>query len=311
MKSGRKNKQFSSIPEKHNKRKRRSCFGCFGRLLLLSLWIIPLLALVAGTFFLSFVLFPPFGNETAARVLLVGLDDKPREGGAQRSDSIILYSARLTGGGATLISVPRDARVRLAGHRRYSKINAAYADGGEKLLMETLAQPSVLSADIPYYIVFDSSTVGAAIDALGGIDVIVPQDMNYDDNWGNLHIHLKAGQRHLTGDQAIGYLRWRKNNNGRGSSDDFIRTERQRQILIAIKDKIKSWDGIVRTPQVLKAFKQHARTNLSVTQLMAMGWASQQLKTDAIPATPQMIGGVSYVICDWDTGRQLWENAIR
>lgn len=290
-------------------RRGRSFVGFCCRLLL---WIFPLLAIALVSFLAAFVLFPPFGSETTARVLLVGLDAK--EDGVQRSDTIILMAARLDGSSTTLVSVPRDSRVRIPGSRRgITKINAAYASGKEEKLKETLAQPDVMGADLPYHIVFDSNTVAKVIDAMGGIELDVPRDMNYDDNWGKLHIHLKKGRQHLNGEQVVGYLRWRKNSHGRGSSDDFSRTERQRTLFIAIKDKMRTWDGVKRVPAVYRAFRDNVVSmNLTPMQLAALGWRARQIVPAAVPPIDtRTIGGVSYVIPDWDTGRQIWETAIR
>jgi LCP family protein required for cell wall assembly len=292
---------------KRAKRRGCGCLGCLGRLLI---WIFPVLALSLATFLAAFFLFPPFGQQQVARVLLVGLDN--REEGVSRSDTIMLLAARTDGSGTTLLSIPRDARVRIPQHRAYGKINAAYAEGQERLLQATLAQPSTLQADLPYYIVLDSDTVAAVIKALGGIDVDVPRDMNYDDNWAKLHIHLKKGPQHLNGAQVVGYLRWRKNNNGRGNSDDFDRTNRQRQLLVAMKSRILSWYGITHLPALYTAFRAHATTNMSFTQFIALAWAAhRQVITEAVPGAPRTIGGVSYVLCDWDKGRQIWEAATR
>ena len=291
--------------------KRRSCLGCLGRLFVLLLWTLVFFVVAAGVFLLSFFFFPPFGKEQAARILICGLDQQ--ENGVSRSDTIMLLGVKLDGSGATLLSIPRDARVSIPDHDGHSKINAAYADGKETLLRETLRQPDVMDADLPYYITFESKTVARMIDALGGIDVNVSRAMDYDDDWGHLHIHLKKGNRHLDGVQAVGYLRWRKNNNGRGASDDFSRTERQREVMAAIKDKLRSWSGIKSLPKMLTAFRKNGgRTNLTTAQLLFLAWNSRkQLQAATVPGEPHMIGGVSYVVCDWEAGRELWQKAVR
>ena len=241
----------------------------------------------------------------------MGLDDTPRGGGVRRSDSIILYGARLDGSGTTMISIPRDARVRFPGYRRHDKINAAYAIGEIDLLKETLAASSIMEADLPYYVVFGSETVQAVVDALGGIEVDVPQDMNYDDHWGNLSINLKAGRQLLNGKQAVGYLRWRKNNRGlRGNSDDFSRMERQREFLSAVKMRLLSWQGVLRLPVVYHAFRTTTQVNLSWRQMLVLGWAARTMEADAVPGRSRPRRGISYVECDWDQGRRQWQHAI-
>ena len=140
--------------------------------------------------------------------------------------------------------------------------------------------------------------------------------MDYDDNWAHLHIHLQPGFQHLNGLQVVGLLRWRKNNHGvGGSSDDFFRTDRQREFLRAFRAKLSSWDGIRRLPAMYRAYQGTIRTgtirtNLSVLQLIAVALAARQIHPEVIPGKPAMIGGISYVICDWEQGRRLWQDAL-
>lgn len=283
--------------------RRRSCLGCLGRLFA---WFFPLLALLVGGFWLSLVIDPPFGTARVARVLMLGLDgsaaDEPR-----RSDTIILCAARVDGTGTLLLSIPRDARVRIPRHGR-EKINAAYALGKEPLLKQVLAQPAVLDADLPYHLIIDSDTVRAVVDALGGVVVTVPRDMKYDDNWGHLHINLKAGRQRLNGTQVVGYLRWRKNTHGGGESD-FSRTERQRELLAALAKQARSVQGVLRLPHTYAAFRHHARTNLSLRQLIVLGWAARRIQSASVPGDGRTIGRASYVLCDWRAGRARWQAA--
>ena len=98
--------------------KRRTCAGCLARLIVRGGL---LLLIAAAVIVLSFLLFPPFGQERIARVLLVGLDDQTHGGGTRRSDTIILSAARLNGTESTLLSIPRDARVHI--HRSWIRQN--------------------------------------------------------------------------------------------------------------------------------------------------------------------------------------------
>ena len=113
----------------------------------------------------------------------------------------------------------------------------------------------------------------------------------------------------LNGEQAVGYLRWRKNNHGR-SGNDFERGERQREVLIALATKAKTWRGILRLPAAYHAARAHMTTNLTTRQFIALGLALRATRSDAVPGTPLPRGGVSYVECDWDSGRAKWDKAI-
>lgn len=254
---------------------------------------------------------PPFRGQKVARVLLVGLDEPPkfRRAGPRRSDTIILCAVRTDRSGVTLLSVPRDARVRLPRRRSSSKINAAYAIGKIALLKETLADPDVMDADLPYHLVMDSRTVREVVDAIGGVTVNVPVDMDYDDNWGDLHIHLKAGRQRLNGEQAVGYLRWRKNNDGGGNSGDFHRADRQREMLAAIMQQARTPIGLLRGPFAYRAFRKYTYTNLTTRQLIALALAFHNVRSEAVPGYTRR--GSAYVECDWRAGRRLWQDALQ
>jgi LCP family protein required for cell wall assembly len=293
------------------KRRGCGCVGCLGRLIgaLLVLGVLGFLVT-----WLSFVLFPPFGREPVARVLLVGLDeiDKNHPEMPRRSDAIILMAVRLNGGGATLLSVPRDARVRIPGYRAQRKINAAYALGKVELLRKTLAQESVLNAEVTHYLVFSSVTLAAIVDAAGGVKVDVPFDMNYDDDYQNLHIHLKKGPQMLNGAQAVGYVRWRYNDSGeRHAGTDFDRAERQQAVIKAVAKRLVTVDGLFIAPRVYKVFRSKTQSELTFRQLVVLGLNFKNPNAQAVPGTPITRRGISYVECDWATGRTIWEKAIQ
>ena len=293
----------------------RTCLGITGWSLFV---VVMVLFLAAGGLVASFYFFPPFKHQRVARVLVVGLDEPARgrlpATEPRRSDTILLTSVRLDGTGATLISVPRDARVRLPGRHRYTKINAAYAEGRLNLLRDTLAQSQVMNASLPYYFVLDSETVHRVVDALGGVTIDVPYDMNYDDSWGGLHIHLRKGRQRLDGGQAVGFLRWRKNNigGGGGHGDDFSRAARQRALLIALAQQARTTTGMRPPARCLPGALAHIAGPILTC---ANYWYSVTPPVPSTPApspaTPRMIGGISYVICDWSEGRRLWQQAVR
>jgi len=261
------------------------------------------------------VVFPPFGRERVARVLLVGLDEPDRlhpRTMPRRSDAVILMAVPLDGRGATMLAVPRDARVRIPGVRGPRKINAAYPIGKVPLLQQTLAQESTLNARLPYYLVFSSVTLKAMVDAVHGVRVDVPFAMDYDDNWGNLHIHLKKGPQVLNGEQAVGYVRWRKNNSGEDNAGtDFDRSERQQEVLKALANKLLTARGIVNAPTVYKKFRANTQSNLTFRQLVVLGLNFKDATALAVPGDASPRRGVSYVECDWRAGRAMWEKAIR
>ncbi|MGB9880929.1 MAG: LCP family protein, partial [Anaerolineae bacterium] len=141
----------------------------------------------------------PFGGRESFTILVLGLDQKSKfdEHAPQRSDSIMLVLVDLANKKVSGISIPRDSRVEIPGRGHLDKINAAYAYGFAPLSIEAVKNLTGISPD--YYVVADTAGFEKMVDLLGGVDLYVEKDMHYDDNWQDLHIHLKKGYQHLNG----------------------------------------------------------------------------------------------------------------
>jgi LCP family protein required for cell wall assembly len=144
----------------------------------------------------------------------------------RRTDSIILVHVPEGGGKPALISLPRDSFVPIPG-RDSNKINAAFAFGGPKLLVNTVEQVTDLRID--GYVEIGFAGFASVVDSLGGVDICVKFPMN-DKKAG---INLKKGCQTLDGKNALGYVRARYSD-PRG---DIGRADRQRQFLAAIMKK--------------------------------------------------------------------------
>src|SRR5436189_278002 len=99
---------------------------------------------------------------------------------------------------------------------------------------------------------------------LAGIDVNVSKKLDYDDNWGNLHIHLKPGYQHMDGYRAMGFVRMRH------SDSDEMRSKRQHEFLEAMRAKIKTPGTFLRLPDVLNKMQDNLKYNLTSDQLFAI-----------------------------------------
>ena len=155
--------------------------------------------------------------------------------GAQRTDTIMLV--HLGSNGTTLVSLPRDSFVYIPEHtdldgvaqgQTRNKLNAAYSQGGAPLLVSTVEFNTGLRID--HYMEVGFRGIRDLTDAIGGIDVCVPQD--YDDEKSNLHV--KAGCQELDGVTALAYVRMRYAD----PKGDIGRIERQQQYLAAVMKKV-------------------------------------------------------------------------
>lgn len=141
----------------------------------------------------------------------------------RRTDSIMLVHVPAGGGKSVILSIPRDSYVPIPGHNS-NKINAAYAVGGPRLLVQTVERTTDLRID--GYLEIGFGGFASVVNSLGGVDLCVPFDM--DDP--KAHINLKKGCQTLDGKNALGFVRARYSD-PRG---DIGRAERQRQFLGAI-----------------------------------------------------------------------------
>jgi LCP family protein required for cell wall assembly len=155
-------------------------------------------------------------------------------GAGQRTDTIILLHVPAGDGPRLLLSIPRDSYVDIPGHGR-NKINAAYAFGGPKLLVETIEQKTQVRID-------DYIEVGFAgfvdiVDAVGGITVCPETSIN-DPKAGGLK--MKKGCQGVDGHTALDYSRSRAFPLG-----DITRAEHQREVITQVGKKAASWQTVV------------------------------------------------------------------
>lgn len=227
------------------------------------------------------VLPEPFPGRNRITLLLVGADDRKDEQG--RSDTMILVFLNPRSHQVALLSVPRDLKVHIPGYGN-TKINASYAYGGVELARETIEE--VFGVDIDYYAKADFKGFIEIVDMLGGVDLEVPdvegrgRGMNYDDNWDNLHIHLKPGFQHLDGTQAIGFVRYRKSNTPGLGDGDFGRSARQQQFLKAMVQQKLKITNVLQLAAVAPKVLQWVQTDLSVREAAELALVLKDVKPE-------------------------------
>ena len=169
----------------------------------------------------------------------------------------------------TVLSIPRDTRTYIEGHG-ISKINAANVHGGPALTAKTVSE-LLDGVGIDRYVRVNVQGVQSLVDALGGVNIYVPQDMKYQDDSQHLYINLKKGQQHLDGDKALQLLRFRYDKNG-----DIGRVQRQQMLMRALMEQALNPATLARMPKILSVIQSHIDTNLSVEELVALvGFGAQ------------------------------------
>ena len=228
-------------------------------------------------------------------VMLLGVDERNKDVG--RSDTLMFLS--LSDDKASLLSIPRDTRVYIENRGGWQKINAAYAHGGEKLTKKTLEK--FLGVEVDRYVKVNIAEFTKLIDAVGGIDIIVEKDMDYEDPWddnGGLSIHIDKGLHHLDGQTAMEFVRYRD------SEGDAGRVRRQQAFMQACAEKLSDPTMLLKLPEILSAAKDAVETDLSSAEMLAIAGTlksaedTHHVKVGTVPGYWQYIGGVSYLVPD-------------
>ncbi|HEY3332377.1 MAG TPA: LCP family protein [Capsulimonadaceae bacterium] len=214
-----------------------------------------------------------------------------------RSDMLMVAHLDFENNSVHMLSIPRDTRARIPGHGTH-KINAAHAYGGPTLSAATVTRNYGIPVD--HYMSLDFQGFEKAIDLMNGVNVTVDKKMDYDDNWGHLHIHLLPGEQHLNGNQTMGFVRFRHADN------DMVRTARQQRVIAALKMKMLEPATLLAVPNILNTIDKHTESDFTTDQKIAIarfikGAPKDKVEMQTLPSTE----GNYYVYTDWQQATPL------
>ena len=229
-------------------------------------------------------------SENVIDILLIGVDNRDPSKFTGLSDGIMFLRIDQKKGTLKLVSVMRDTLVPIEGHK-YNKINAAFNYGGIDLTKKTLKSSLGLSAD--YFVVINFYGMEDLIDALGGVDIKLSSEEVLHMNGSIKEINdidpdhtapfvKGAGVRHLTGRQAVAYMRIRK------VGTDTQRIERQQKVISELFSQAKSL-GIGQLPGLISAMSRCVRTDIKPADKMldiattVIGLDVKEIKTYRYP----------------------------
>lgn len=242
----------------------------------------------------------------STNILVVGVDlgegDENNKKDPKRTDTMMVVHYNSKTKKYDVISIPRDTKVETT--RRDKKINSAHASGGIPLAVKEVEK--LLSIKIDHYVKIDTVAFREFIDALGGIEVVVERDMNYDDPTQNLHIHLNKSSepQKLDGKKAEGFIRWRKNNDMSGYLEgDMGRIRNMQKFFDTVLAKVQSPAIIPKIPSILGIFPKYIETDLNANDIIKYAMSVAKTKREEIGY--HIIGGedkyiddISYFIFD-------------
>jgi polyisoprenyl-teichoic acid--peptidoglycan teichoic acid transferase len=218
------------------------------------------------------------------------------------TDTILLASIDPVQKEAALLSIPRDLYVKAPGGGR-SKINAIYANAKYQELAratgadkEEQAEKAGLAAiektiqntmgvPIHYHVMVDFTAFRDAVNTVGGIDLDVKTPV-YEVLWleetgKHYTLDVRVGREHFDGRRALAYSRSRYTS-ARG---DFDRTERQRAVIVALKDKILSagtFSNPVKLSKLIDDFGDHVQANMTTSELLRIYELGRDITADKI-----------------------------
>jgi LCP family protein required for cell wall assembly len=238
-------------------------------------------------------------------ILVTGVDSGP-DRSEHLYDSIMVVSFDPATNSVRMVSVPRDSSayplyfggVELLGNRINSIptfVSHGWLKSPDSPYMTLLREVSFLvGIPIDYYAVLDFAGFVTMVDLVGGIDVVNPTTISDGEYpWGDGSppgFYLPAGTQHLDGRHALAYARTRHSDN------DYARSSRQQQILIALLHKVAEPSQIVNLPTLVATMAQSLSTNFpedEVADFVTMG--------QAVPAANirQVVLGPPYSYPDW------------
>ena len=229
----------------------------------------------------------PWDGKNRVTILIMGLDYRDwEEGGPSRTDTMILFTIDPVTNTAGMLSIPRDMWVNIPGYGYY-KINQAYyfgelyqlPGGGPALAVETVKE--FLGVDINYYAQIDFDAFVKFIDEIDGVKLDIPEEITLYTIGGDKAIKLEPGRVTLPGDIALAYARNRET-----AGSDFDRAKRQQQVIMAVRDRILSFDMlpklITRGPALYNELSSGISTNMTLEEATKLAWLAVQLPKDSI-----------------------------
>ncbi len=228
------------------------------------------------------VSIPPWDGTERLNILLIGSDQRPKEG-TYNTDTLIVVSVDPKTKQVAMFSLPRDAvgvpvppgpARRVWGSTYEGKINAWFTQnrgradlwpGGSRRGYTALKAilGNLYGLDIKYFVEVNFAGFEKVIDTLGGVTVNVQFPVTDDTYPGRrvTRVYIPSGLQHMTGKEALVYAR------SRHSSSDFDRAARQQRLLISVRAQANVGNILSRLDELVGAVGKSVKTDIPVSEL--------------------------------------------
>ena len=236
----------------------------------------------------------PSPEDKSYNFLVVGHDRA-----ASLADVIMLINYNVTQQSVAITQIPRDTyvetefalnQINVAFSGFYN--NAAYA-GDKSPALTALGKLAALleknlCIQIHFYAAMDLDGFVNIVDLLGGVEMNVPTDLDYDDPEQDLYIHIKAGQQVLDGKQAEGFVRFRDG----FLQADIGRGNAQKMFMAAFLRTAKSKVNLTNVTSIMTEVLSNLQTNITLSD--AVYFAKNILGVDLSRIVMLTISGSGY-----------------
>ncbi|PFA64060.1 LytR family transcriptional regulator [Bacillus cereus] len=231
-------------------------------------------------------------------VLIMGIEEYATDNQNGRTDTLIYSIINPKTKKVSLMSIPRDSLVTISERNTKNKINAAHAYGGEKMAIETVED--FLQVPVDHYVKINFDGFKKIVDSVDGITVDVPFDFKErsDIDYYKL-IEFKQGQQMLNGEEALAYVRMRKDD----PKGDHGRADRQRQVITAVAHKLNSTSTVFKIKDLSEIMAKHIKTSIPVSAGISLyknfsGFNPSDIQTIHLEGEDKKINNIYYFIPD-------------
>ena len=232
------------------------------------------------------------------------------------ADTMMLASFNPGDKDVQIYSIPRDTYYERKGSNGTAqhKINASYGKGKAEGVVKSVE--GLTGVPVHYYIQIDYNAVESIVNAVGGIKVEVPQNMNYDDPADDLHIHFEKGQVIQNGDDIVRILRYRKNNKGGGYKEgDLGRIKMQQEVVKLGIEKVIKGNLVLNFMKLQGPIQDNVKTNMTPKQMMfyitkAGAVKSENINLQTLPGTTKNINGLSFFVVNKEKMQEMIKDLL-
>ena len=219
-----------------------------------------------------------------SNILLLGSDTDPKFGSVFDTQIMIVVRIDQQRKQVSMLSIPRDLWVNIPGWGM-GKIGTAYHDGGLALARQTVEDS--LGIPIDYYAWVGLAGFVKVVDTFGGVDLDVahpivddryPDDLNGTDPYAYRRLYIPAGPQHLDGARALEYVRSRHGD----LTGDFGRSERQQQLLQALRAKSSGTSIAANLPQLALDLQGSIRTDMTLLDIARFATTAEKLRNRSV-----------------------------